>query len=58
MGGARMTLYPRRPGPGQWPGHEQRRLKAYAHRLLDRARAGRRVEAFRIEWALKVTGDA
>ena len=49
-----MSLYPRNPGSNR---DMYARAKAEAHRLLDRARAGEEIDAERITWALRITGD-
>lgn len=49
-----MSLYPRNPGKCR---DMHARAKAEAHRLLDRAKAGEQIDAERITWALRITGD-
>lgn len=49
-----MSLYPRRGGKTADP---YVRLKAEAHRLLDRLKAGEEISEDRITWALRITGD-
>lgn len=48
-------LFPRRHGGSPDPHLRQR---AEAHRVLDAARAGENIDAERIAWALRITGDA
>jgi len=49
-----MSLFPRHGGQCRDP---YDRMKAEAHRLLDRAKAGEKVSEDRITWALRITGD-
>ncbi len=49
-----MTLFPRNAGNTC---SQQKRMKAMAHRLLDRAKLGDISVWDRVDWALKVLGD-
>jgi len=49
-----MRLYPRMSGGNH---RLEKYAKAAAHRLLDKAKSGKRVPEHRITWALRVTGD-
>ena len=49
-----MSLFPRNNGGCRDP---YVRMKAEAHRLLDRAKAGEKISEDRITWALRITGD-
>jgi hypothetical protein len=50
-----MTLFSRNPGASQCPHFTAR---CWAHRVLDRAKAGLPVDAADLLRALKLTGDA
>lgn len=51
------TLFPRRTRTKHAQHAPEVRLRAVAHQILDRARAGHEVSAADIRWALRVTGD-